>query len=393
MDFAPRVVGILWGLHQEEGRMSAGTNHIRVGSSGVSTPPFHSDDARYRAVRRRDAKADGLFFYSVRTTGIYCRPSCAARLANRENMVFHATAEEAERAGFRPCKRCRPREASQAERHAAAVTRACRLMDEAESGPALQDLAEAAGLSRHHFHRLFKRVTGVTPKAYADALRVRRMEKELRTAKTVTRAIYESGFNAASRFYESSGARLGMTPAVYRAGGAGLQIKFAVGDCSLGSILVAATLKGVCAILLGDDPAALVRDLQNRFPRADLQGGDRDFERIVARTVGLIELSGGQFDLPLDIGGTAFQQKVWQALRKIPAGATWSYAELAKAIGRPSAARAVARACAANPLAVAIPCHRVVRSDGALSGYRWGIERKRALLTRERARTGSSRSF
>jgi AraC family transcriptional regulator, regulatory protein of adaptative response / methylated-DNA-[protein]-cysteine methyltransferase len=349
---------------------------------------FHSDDQRYQAVRHRDTRADGVFFYSVRTTGVYCRPSCAARLANRDNISFHATPEDAERAGFRPCKRCRPRETSQAQRHADAVTQACRLIDAADVAPALQELAAAVNLSAYHFHRIFKRVTGVTPKAYAVARRTQRVATQLATSKSVTDVIYDAGFNAPSRFYDSTKTHLGMTPTIYRAGGTGTEIKFAVGQCSLGAILVAATPKGVCAILLGDEPDALIRDLEDRFPQAALQGGDAAFEETVAQAVALVESPHRGFDLPLDIGGTAFQQRVWHALRQIPAGQTLSYADIAKAIGQPAAVRAVAQACAANALAVAIPCHRVVRSDGTLSGYRWGIDRKRSLLVREGAVPG-----
>lgn len=341
------------------------------------------DGTRWAAVGRRDQAADGTFVYAVRTTGVYCRPSCPARPARRENVTFHRTCADAERAGYRACKRCRPNEASQAERHAAAVARACRLIDDAESPPALGELARAAGLSPHHFHRIFKRVTGVTPRAYAAAGRAARLTAGLRAAGTVTDAIYDAGYGSSSRFYESADGRLGMTPTAYRDGGRGAEIRFAVGECSLGSILVAATGKGVCAILLGDDPGALVRDLQDQFPKADLRGGDRDFEAVVARVVGFVEAPRTGLDLPLDIGGTAFQQRVWQALRDIPAGTTASYADVARVIGQPGSVRAVAGACAANALAVAIPCHRVVRTDGALSGYRWGVERKRSLLALE----------
>ena len=346
---------------------------------------FLSNDARWEAVRRRDPAADGAFYYSVRTTGVYCRPSCAARLARRENVDFHLTREDAERAGFRPCKRCRPNEAGLAERHAAAVAKACSLIDAADEMPSLDALADAVGLSRYHFHRVFKAVTGVTPKAYADARRGERVRQELARSETVTQAIYGAGFNSNGRFYAASDNLLGMTPTEYRAGGNGHVIRFAVGECSLGSILVAATDKGVCAIEFGDDPDALVHALQDRFPKAQLVGGDHTFEQLVAKVVGFIEAPAQGLDLPLDIRGTAFQKRVWNAIRDIPAGATASYAELARRIGRPSASRAVAQVCASNTLAVAIPCHRVVRRDGGLSGYRWGVERKEALLTRETA--------
>ena len=249
--------------------------------------------------------------------------------------------------------------------------------------PSLDALAAVVGLSPSHFHRVFKDATGVTPKAFATQHRASRVATELRAAETVTHAVYDAGFNASSRFYETSNARLGMTPTAFRAGGAGTQIKFAVGECSLGAILVAATVKGVCAILIGEDPEAIARDLQDQFPHADIVGGDRDFELMVSRVVGFVEDPRRQFDLPLDISGTAFQQRVWQALRAIPVGATSTYAEVAAAIGAPRAHRAVAAACAANKIAVAIPCHRVVRADGALAGYRWGVERKRALIACE----------
>jgi AraC family transcriptional regulator, regulatory protein of adaptative response / methylated-DNA-[protein]-cysteine methyltransferase len=348
-----------------------------------SAPAFSGADARWDAVVRRDRAADGVFYYSVRTTGVYCRPSCAARLARREHVRFHATGAEAEQAGFRPCKRCRPHEATLAARQAAAVAAACRTIADAEEMPSLDDLAQTAGLSRYHFHRLFKALTGVTPKAYAEAHRARRVRDELTRSATITEAIYGAGFQSNGRFYATSSERLGMTPTAFRAGGSGAVIRFAVGECWLGSILVAATAKGVCAILLGDDPDALVCDLQDRFPKAQLIGGDADFEHWVARVVGFVEAPGLGLDLPLDVRGTAFQQRVWQALGEIPAGATARYTAIARRIGAPHAVRAVAQACASNALAVAIPCHRVVRHDGTLSGYRWGVERKRALLDRE----------
>src|SRR5262245_10648361 len=348
-------------------------------------PSSSSEDPRWRAVERRDRAADGTFVYSVRTTGVYCRPSCAARLPRRENVAFHATCADAEHAGFRPCKRCRPNEASLAERQAAAVANACRLIEEAEELPSLDALAQAAGLSRFHFHRVFKAVTGVTPKVYADAHRGRRVRDELTRTGTVTEAIYGAGFNSNGRFYAASSDLLGMTPKEFRAGGRGNVIRFAVGECSLGAILVAATDKGVCAIEFGDDPDALVRGLEDRFPKAQLVGGDTVFEQLVAKVVGFVEAPAQGLDLPLDIRGTAFQQRVWTAIRDIPAGSTASYREIAARIGAPKAVRAVAQACASNDIAVAIPCHRVVRTDGSTSGYRWGVARKRALLAREKA--------
>lgn len=340
-------------------------------------------DPRWAAVLARDARADGEFYYSVKTTGVYCRPSCASRPPRPENVRFHATREEAEQAGFRPCKRCRPDEPPLMEQHAARVAEACRLIEHAETLPGLDALARHAGLSLYYFHRVFKAVTGLTPKAYAAAHRAQRLRHGLARSATVTEAIFGAGYNSSSRFYEKADEVLGMTPSRYRAGGADTEIRFAIGECSLGAILVASSARGVCAILLGDDPDALARELQDRFPRSHLIGGDREFEQRVAQVVGFIEAPAIGLDLPLDIRGTAFQQRVWQALREIPAGATASYREVARRIGSPKAVRAVAQACAANTLAVAIPCHRVVRSDGALSGYRWGVERKRALLERE----------
>lgn len=340
-------------------------------------------DPRWSAVVARDIEADGKFFYSVATTGVYCRPSCASRRARPENVRFHASAQDAERAGFRPCKRCKPDRPPLAEQHAVRVAELCRLIDDAAQMPCLEQLARHAGLSTFHLHRVFKAVTGLTPKAYAVAHRAERLRAELDRCETVTEAIYGAGYNSSGRFYDNANQVLGMTPTHYRSGGANTAMRFAIGECSLGAILVAATERGVCAILLGDDPQALVRELQDRFPRADLVGGDAAFEQIVAKVVGFVEAPALGLDLPLDLRGTLFQQRVWLALRAIPAGATVSYGEIAGRIGAPTAVRAVAGACAANTLAVAIPCHRVVRKDGGLSGYRWGVERKRALLERE----------
>jgi AraC family transcriptional regulator of adaptative response/methylated-DNA-[protein]-cysteine methyltransferase len=347
--------------------------------------PFLTDHERWDAVQRRDPAADGMFYYSVATTGVYCRPTCGARLPRRENVAFHATCADAERAGFRPCKRCRPNGPSLAERHAAAVSKACRMIEEAEEAPSLGELAQVAGLSPYHFHRVFREVTGVSPKAYGAATRAKRVRTALPQSGTVTQALYGAGFNSNGPFYSGSSEMLGMTPRQFRAGGPGTVIRFAVGECSLGSILVAATEKGVCAIELGDDPDALVRSFQDRFRSAELVGDDREFAQRVAEVVGFVEAPGHSLDLPLDIRGTAFQQRVWDAIAAIPAGSTASYTELATRIGAPKAVRAVAQACASNAIAIAIPCHRVVRSDGSISGYRWGVARKRALLARERA--------
>jgi AraC family transcriptional regulator, regulatory protein of adaptative response / methylated-DNA-[protein]-cysteine methyltransferase len=340
-------------------------------------------DPRWAALAARDSAADGTFFYSVRTTGVYCRPSCAARVARPENVAFHLTAADAERAGFRPCKRCKPDQPPRAEQHAAKIAALCRVIAHAEPALSLAALAKHAGFSTSHLHRVFKAVTGLTPKEYAAAHRARRVRSELERNGTITEAIYGAGYSSSGRFYEKSNALLGMTPTHYRCGGVNTQIRFAIGECSLGSILVAASERGVCAILIGDDPDQLARDLQDRFTQADLIGGDAQFEQVVAKVVGFVETPRVGLDLPLDVRGTAFQERVWQALREVPAGKTVSYSELARRIGAPRSVRAVAQACAANPVAVAIPCHRVVRNDGALSGYRWSVERKRALLERE----------
>ena len=331
----------------------------------------------------RDPRANGLFVYGVKSTGIYCQPSCPSRTAKPHNVRFYSAALDAEKAGFRPCKRCRPDQPTAVDRGTAKVADACRLIESADEPPSLEELAMHVGMSRFHFHRLFKAATGLTPKEYANAHRAGRLREMLSQSETVTEAIYDAGFNSNGRFYETADRILGMTPTNYRAGGTATTIRFAVGDCSLGSILVAQSDRGVCAILLGDDPEALLNDLQDRFPQAELRGGEEDFEEIVAKVVGFVEAPQLGLDLPLDIRGTAFQQRVWQALRELPSGSTASYTEIAHRIGSPKSVRAVAGACAANPLAVAIPCHRVVRSDGGLSGYRWGIERKRRLIDRE----------
>ncbi len=344
-----------------------------------------TDDRRWAAVQARDPAADGQFVYAVKTTGVYCRPSSPTRLPRRENVEFFESGEAAEAAGYRPSRRASRDRSSLAARHAALVAAACRRIEAAEEPPSLAQLAQDAGMSPFHFHRVFRSITGLTPKAYAAGHRGRRVRERLRQGRSVTEAIYDVGFGSNSRFYEASDRLLGMSPASFRDGGANATVRFAVGECSLGSILVGQSERGVCAIFIGDDPDRLVRDLQDKFPRAEMVGGDAGFEGLVARVVGLVEKPALGHDLPLDVRGTAFQQRVWQALREIPAGATVTYGEIASRIGAPGAVRAVANACAGNALAVAIPCHRVVRRDGGLSGYRWGAERKRALLVREGA--------
>lgn len=347
---------------------------------------FSTDAAKWNALRTRDAQADDVFFYSVATTGVYCRPSCAARPARPENVAFHPDRQAAERAGFRACKRCRPDLPPRARREAAVVANACRLIEAAQEIPSLDELAGAAGLSAFHFHRLFKRIAGVTPRAYAAAQRQARVQQGLAAAATVTESLYDAGFNSSGRFYEATGAMLGMTPSAWRAGGRGEAIRFAAGPSSLGAVLVAATERGICAILLGDTEGELTSDLQARFPHATLLPAEPEFSEIVARVIAYVDRPGHGLGLPLDIRGTAFQRQVWEVLQSIPAGETRSYSDVAALLGNPRAVRAVATACAANKLAVAVPCHRVVARDGQLAGYRWGIARKRALLEGERAR-------
>lgn len=342
-------------------------------------------DPRWARVVARDRTADGQLWYSVATTGVYCRPSCPSRRANPRNVTLHDTLSAAKATGFRPCKRCNPDGASLEAQNAARVAKACRLIERSEEMLSLADLARAVELSPSHFHRMFKAVTGLTPKHYMQAHRAQRVRAHLAQGESVTATIYDAGFNSAGRFYEKTTDMLGMTPSRYRAGGAHEDIRFAVGQSSLGAILVASSDKGVAAILMGDDPGTLVRNLQDRFPKARLIGGDAAYEQLVARVVGFIEAPQIGLGLPLDVRGTAFQQRVWQALTEIPPGKTLSYSEIARVIGAPKAVRAVAGACAANNIAVAIPCHRVVRNDGALSGYAWGVERKRALIEREAA--------
>ena len=351
--------------------------------------PALAEEALFAAVCLRDRAFDGQVVYAVRSTGIYCRPSCPSRRPQLKNVAFYLNPEDAEAAGFRACKRCRPHEDDKAS---AIIAAACRRLDIAEDAPALADLAHQAGFSPAHFQKVFKAALGVSPSAYFRARRADKARAALQAGGGVTEAIYESGFKSSGRFYEASCAMLGMIPSAYRQGGKGERITFAIGQSALGAVLAASTERGVCAILLGDDPEGLAEDLQRRFSHAELIGGDAAYEQILARVAALVEQPAKAFDLPLDIRGTAFQMRVWAALRQIPAGGVADYAEIARRIGAPKAARAVARACAANPLAIAIPCHRVVRRDGHLSGYRWGLERKRDLLNLELASVESAPS-
>jgi AraC family transcriptional regulator of adaptative response/methylated-DNA-[protein]-cysteine methyltransferase len=327
------------------------------------------------------------FVYAVTTTGIYCRPACRSRRPLRANVRFFTTTSEAAAAGFRACLRCRPDGESPAFALAQLIERTCRTIDAAETPPSLRELAAEAGMSPYHFHRVFREAVGVTPRAYAVARRRARLQRSLPHAATVTDAAYDAGYNSSSRFYANAGDELGMSPRVVRAGGKNADIRAAVGTCSLGAILVVATERGVCAIDLGDDPQALRAELVARFPRASVTFDDSALERHIAHVIALVDGPPDERrEIALDIAGTAFSQRVWAALREIPYGQTATYSEIARHIGAPGSARAVARACAANPVALAIPCHRVVRNDGTTSGYRWGADRKRALLNRERAR-------
>lgn len=332
----------------------------------------------------RDARADGTFVYAVQSTGIYCRPTCPSRRPRRDRVTFHDSAAAAAHAGFRACRRCHPDGVAPADARATAIEQACRLLHDAEERPSLAALAASASLSPFHFHRLFKAATGVTPRAYFAAVRAQRATRTLRSAPRVTDAIYEAGFASNGRFHEAMAPRLGMTPTRFRAGGRGERIRFLVRPCSLGKILVAASPRGVCAISLGDSARTLEAQLRAQFPNADVARGGADFTAVVRQVLSMAEsTTRAAARLPLDIRGTSFQQRVWQALRRIPYGETLTYGALAARLGMPRAVRAVASACARNPLALAIPCHRVVGADGAMRGYRWGIERKRQLLARE----------
>jgi len=345
--------------------------------------PYTDEETRWNAVVQRDRQADGAFVYGVATTGIYCRPGCPSKLPNRENVRFFDTWEEAERAGFRPCKRCSPSASRPPAPHLEIIRRACRLIEDADEPPTLQALADTVGLSPAYFHRRFKEIVGVTPKQYAVQQRINRMQGTLQASPTVTEAIYASGFASSSRFYADATQTLGMHPSDYRNKGAGIQIRFATVPCYLGWLLVAATAKGICAIIFADTPEDLEKSLQARFPKAEFTKGDSEFTTWVAQVLDFLESPQEGLHLPLDIQGTAFQRRVWAALQEIPVGETASYSDIAARIGNPKASRAVAQACAANPVAVAIPCHRVVRRDGSLGGYRWGKERKRLLLEQE----------
>lgn len=359
--------------------MKTAIEDVQIAQSG----PYVNDEQRWRAVQRRDAAADAFFVYAVRTTGVYCRPSSGTRLPRRENVLFFDSPQAAEEAGFRRSQRRSADQTIAAARRADLVVQACRWIEATEPAPTLAALAEQFGVSAFHLQRVFKAETGMSPKAYAQAFRACRLRDQLPGAPTVFRAMHDAGFNSASRFYSESQRILGMRPREYRDGGSNADIRFAVGECSLGAILVARSQRGICAIWLGDDPELLLHQLQDRFPKAQIIGDDEVFASWVAQVIGCVESPSLGLRLPLDVRGTVFQQRVWRALQELAPGTTATYTEIAQRIGMPRAVRAVAQACGANQLAVAIPCHRVVRRDGEISGYRWGIERKRELLHRE----------
>lgn len=342
-----------------------------------------TDAQRWQIVLERDARYDGRFVFGVRTTGIYCMPSCPARHPRPENVVFFAAPEQAELAGYRACKRCRPDTLAPREPNLELIRRVCRALEaRPDAPPTLTELAQEFHFSPAHLQRTFKRLVGVKPKQYALGLRVQRLKDELRGSDTVTTAAFNAGFNGLSRLYEQP--PLGMTPARYRRGGAALEIGYAVVESPLGWLLVAATAQGICSVKLGDSPRALEAELQNEFAAATLRGDSPQLRRWVSAIVDYLRGEQPHLDLPTDVRATAFQRRVWEDLRRIPPGETRSYSAVAEALGNPKAARAVARACALNPTAIVVPCHRVVGEDGRLRGYRWGLERKRRLLEQEK---------
>ena len=349
----------------------------------VNEKSFTSEDARWQALVARDVQADGAFLYGVKTTGIFCRPMCPSRLPKRENVRFFENCQQAKAAGFRPCKRCTPHKPEAPNTAAEAVSSACDIIGRAEKEPSLTELAKAVGLSPYHFHRLFKNAMGITPKQYILEKRSKRLRENLQGKGTVTDAIYDAGYESSSRFYEKAEASLGMKPSKYKKGGEGVAISYAIVQSYLGWVLVAVTERGICQIDFSDTQEMLITRLEERFPKASLQRNDPHTTSIISQTVAFLEAPEPGFSLPLDVQGTAFQKRVWTALQEIKIGTTVSYSDIADKIGNPKAARAVARACASNRIAVVIPCHRVVRSNGDLGGYRWGFDRKQAILDRE----------
>jgi len=349
----------------------------------MSAPHFTLDTDRWQAILNRSSEADGCFVYGVITTGIYCRPTCAARRPKPENIQFFENFHMAEAAGFRACKRCQPNATAPQSQQAEKITQICHLIATSEAAPSLAEMATLAGLSPYHFQRVFKRVVGVTPKAYAHTHRTKRLQVALQEQASVTEAIYAAGFETSSQVYAQANTLLGMTPKNYRQGAHGEEIRYTIQRSQLGWVLIAATQRGICAIHLDESQDNLLQQLQNQFPQAQLADKDEQFNEWVRQVLALIDAPQNPSTLPLDIQGTAFQAQVWQALQTIPAGHTVTYTEIAEQIGKPTAVRAVARAIATNSLAIAIPCHRVIGRDGSLKGYRWGSSLKRALLDRE----------
>jgi len=354
----------------------------------LSYPNIESVDSEacWQAVLERDRSFDGRVFFGVRSTGIYCRPSCPARRPRREQVVFFRILEAAERAGFRSCRRCRPRNASITDPQVEMVRRACLYIEtHFDESPTLDDLSTYAGVSPYHLQRVFKRIAGITPRQYAEATRLDQFKTSVRKGATVTGAMYDAGYGSSSRLYERAPAQLGMTPADYRRGGRGVRISYTIAGCLLGRLLVGGTSKGICSVRLGDSDAELEANLRSEFSSADITRDDGALNGWVEQLLNHLAGIRPHLDLPLDVQATAFQWSVWEKLREIPYGSTRSYSEVAREMGRPTATRAVARACATNPVALVIPCHRVVREDKSLGGYRWGIERKEKLLEHERS--------
>jgi AraC family transcriptional regulator, regulatory protein of adaptative response / methylated-DNA-[protein]-cysteine methyltransferase len=341
------------------------------------------------AVALHDARMDGAFVYAVRSTGIYCRPSCPSRRPHAKQILLFIQPEAAERAGFRACRRCHPRQARRSPQ-AELIRRVCHEIEANPDGPvSLRTLAELTGLSPAHLQRTFRGAMGITPRQYADALRVVRFKSELRKGKDVTTALHEVSYGSASRLYEKSDAHLGMTPATYRRGGRGMKISYTIAPCSLGRVLVAATERGISAVYLGDRDSDLAAALRKEYPDAEIRSGIGERTNWVRAIVRHLAGTNPRLDLPTDVVATAFQRRVWEALRSIPLGLTRTYSEVAQSIGQPSAIRAVARACATNPTSIVVPCHRVVRTDGTLGGYRWGLGRKKLLLEQEKTAAGT----
>ncbi len=342
------------------------------------------EETYWQAVLTRDKHSDGTFVYAVRSTGIYCNPSCAARRPRREQVVFFPQPEAAEQAGYRACRRCRPQEASVYQLQLEMVQHACHYIDTHLEGPlTLEALGKEVSVSPYHLQRIFKRIMGITPRQYAQAYRLGQLKQQLKEGETVTTALYNTGYGSSSRLYEQAPAQLGMTPAAYRQGGKSMHIGYAIVDCPLGRLLIAATEKGICAVSLGDSDAVLETALHSEYPAAEIQRDGVELSQWVSTLLNHLNGQQPQLDLPIDVQATAFQWRVWQALRAIPYGSTRSYSQVAQALGDPKATRAVARACASNPVAIVVPCHRVVREDGKLGGYRGGLERKQRLLAQE----------